>query len=356
MTANIFGDRFIGYREPAWHKLGTVFTSPITASEALTLAGLGYNVIKAPIYTNVPAPIPGWPDAAINVSLDDRYAIVREPTGDDQLYRCFGVVSSQYEVVQNIEIAAYLDTLIGSWPVETAGALGYGETIFFVLDAGMCSIGGEDVHQYFLVTDTKDGKTAMRLAFTPVRVVCQNTLASGTASATVLQWLEHTSDVNVQFGYRMKLLSTLQGIQGTTMANFQKMAEAILSAEAAREVFCQAYPIPKRPGKATLLDELTQKDTDGFGTLYEEMTAAQAQWEAACERALSLRSDADLMLQSMNTDNGSLANTAWYVYNAVTDCEDHRDGPDTMFASTLWGDRAQVKVRAFQSAMATISK
>ena len=356
MTANVFGERFAGRNTPAWHKLGTVFTTPITASDALKLAGLNFNVVKSPIYSNVPSPLPGWPEAAINVELDNHFAIIREPTSDDQLFRCFGIVSNQYEVIQNAQIAEYLDTLVGTWPVETAGALGYGETIFFSLDAGLTSIGGEEIHQYFLATDTKDGKTAMRLAFTPVRVVCQNTLTAGTASATVLQWLEHTSDVQNQFAYRIKLLSNLQAIQGTTMANFQKMAEAILSAEAAREVFTQAYPMPKRPGKASLLDELTKKDTDGFGTLYEEMTSAQAQWVAACERCATLRVDAGTMLETMNDQNGALANTAWYVYNAVTDNEDHRDGPDTMFASALWGDRAQAKVRAYQNAMAIITK
>jgi chlorite dismutase len=168
--------------------------------------------------------------------------------------------------------------------------------------------------------------------------------------------LAHTSDVNAQLAYRMQLLTKLQSIQGTTLANFQQMANAVLSAEAAKNVFTMAYPMPKRPGKASLLDELSQHDTQEYGSLYEEMTSAQEQWIAACERANSLRSDAGIMLETMNEQNGALANTAWYVYNAVTDCEDHRDGPESMFASALWGDRAQVKVRAFQSAMATITK
>lgn len=356
MTANIFGNRFIGYREPAWHQLGTVFTDRPTASEAVRRASLDYTVIKSPLYTAVCAPFPGFPDAVMNVEIDDRFAIVREPTVGDEFYRTFGIVSGQYEMVQNVDIATYLDQLVGQWPVETAGALGYGETVFFVLDAGMCSIGGEDVHQYFVVCDVKDGKTALRFAFTPVRIVCQNTLASGTASAAVLQWLAHTSDVNAQLAYRMQLLTKLQSIQGTTLANFQQMANAVLSAEAAKNVFTMAYPMPKRPGKASLLDELSKHDTQEYGSLYEEMTSAQEQWIAACERAKTLRFDAEEMLETMNDQNGALANTAWYVYNAVTDCEDHRDGPESMFASALWGDRAQVKVRAFQSAMATITK
>ena len=38
MPASIFGDRFVGFREPAWHGIGTTFTDHITVSEAVERA------------------------------------------------------------------------------------------------------------------------------------------------------------------------------------------------------------------------------------------------------------------------------------------------------------------------------
>lgn len=38
MTANLFGERFLGNREPAWHGLGMVFTESLTAVEAIRLS------------------------------------------------------------------------------------------------------------------------------------------------------------------------------------------------------------------------------------------------------------------------------------------------------------------------------
>jgi phage/plasmid-like protein (TIGR03299 family) len=352
MTANVFGERFIGRDTPAWHQLGTVFTTPISAKQAVVAAKLGYKVQIAPLSAgvdDVSNPISG---VLTGIHIPNRFGLMREPTPDDPEWRCFGLVSDMYHQVDNYQIAEYLESLVGEWPVETAGALGYGETIFFSLDAGMTDVAGEDVHQYFLMTDTKDGKTSMRMAFTPVRVVCQNTLSIGTAAATVLQWLPHTSETDAKLAYRMKLLTKLQSIKGTTMINFQRMAKSILSDEAIGKVIGAAYPLPNRPGKAALLDEITEKDAADYGTLYEEMTSAQDQWAYYCERALSYRVRAMDILTKMNEENGKLANTPWYVYNAVTDNEDHRDGPASLFSSALWGDRARTKVRAYQMALA----
>ena len=35
MAANIFGERFFGRRQPAWHRIGTVMNTDATVSEAM---------------------------------------------------------------------------------------------------------------------------------------------------------------------------------------------------------------------------------------------------------------------------------------------------------------------------------
>ena len=46
MPASIFGERFVGFRQPAWHGLGTVFEDRITVSEAVSRANLGFEIHK----------------------------------------------------------------------------------------------------------------------------------------------------------------------------------------------------------------------------------------------------------------------------------------------------------------------
>ena len=125
MAHNLFGSRFLGRQEPAWHKLGEVFTDPISVSDAVLQAGLGYEVHLENLYVGDDyTPIPS------------HKAIVRQPTDDDPQRQVFGLASNSYKIIQNTELGKILDPLAKTWPVETVGALGKGETMFLSLDAG----------------------------------------------------------------------------------------------------------------------------------------------------------------------------------------------------------------------------
>ena len=55
MTANIFGERFAGFRTPAWWDIegAHVFDTPLTAQEAFAQAGMGYAIEKYPVYYKI---------------------------------------------------------------------------------------------------------------------------------------------------------------------------------------------------------------------------------------------------------------------------------------------------------------
>jgi hypothetical protein len=129
MPASIFGSRFTGKREPAWHGLGTVFEDAPLASEAIVRSGMDYVVAKCPLFIDTP-----W--GPMNPEAGDagaKFALVRQPVADDMEPRLFGVCSADYEVVQNTELAEILDPLTRRWPVETAACLGLGETVLVTL-------------------------------------------------------------------------------------------------------------------------------------------------------------------------------------------------------------------------------
>jgi hypothetical protein len=57
MPASIFGSRFTGRREPAWHGLGTVFEDAPLASEAIVRSGMDYVVVEGSDYRESRDPI-----------------------------------------------------------------------------------------------------------------------------------------------------------------------------------------------------------------------------------------------------------------------------------------------------------
>jgi hypothetical protein len=92
-----------------------------------------------------------------------------------------GVVGNDYEVVQNVNAFDFFDAIVGGKDgilYETAGALGKGERIFITAKLpDYIRIGRDDlIKQYLFLTTSHDGYGSITAAFTPIRIVCQNTL------------------------------------------------------------------------------------------------------------------------------------------------------------------------------------
>jgi phage/plasmid-like protein (TIGR03299 family) len=358
MTANIFGERFLGLREPAWHGLGTVVQEDISVSDAFTKVGMNYNVIKAPMMANIQLS----EKSSVGIPTG-KFAIVREHTVDDPQYRIFGTCSNDYEIVQNSEIARLLDPLSEQWKVETVGAIDDGKTIFVTLDAGETVVKSiarnhqkraEDmIAKYFLITETKDGGSAMKFAFTPVRVVCQNTLVSGLRAAVVSSQLTHRTGIRNEMEWRIKLLTSLTKAENIVMANMQRLATAVLDNTQLVQIVNAAYPTPKKSSKAELLTnfENPEEELAEYTELLGELTEAQASFEYWVNRADVYRQGAMELLGKFNDEHAPFANTAWAAYNAVVETEDYRFGKSNVAASTLWGARAAAKKRAFAAAL-----
>jgi phage/plasmid-like protein (TIGR03299 family) len=92
--------------------------------------------------------------------------------------RILGVVSDRYKVVQNHEAFAFTDTLLGEGvKYETAGSLYDGKKIWLLAKLpDKYIIEGEQIEPYLIFSNSHDGSSSIKVAMTPIRVVCQNTL------------------------------------------------------------------------------------------------------------------------------------------------------------------------------------
>ena len=155
---------YVGDQVP-WHNLGSRLDAPATAAEAIDAAGLDFEVGLSPLSTAEGTPVPR------------RKAVVRRDNGE-----VIGVVGDGYVPVQSREAFGFLDAVAadGAIRYHTAGSLRRGERVWLLgkLCGQIRVKGSEDVtEKYLLLSNSHDGSSALRVFFTPIRVLCANTLA-----------------------------------------------------------------------------------------------------------------------------------------------------------------------------------
>lgn len=176
MSANV--ETMFSVRETPWHKLGIVIESAPTSKDAIILAGLNWNVVQKPVYTSSGI-IPGY---KANVRDYDE--------------KILGLVTDRYRIVQNTEAFEFTDALLGEGvKYETAGSLASGKRVWLLARMETTTITDEKIDPYLVFTNSHDGTGAIRVALTPVRVVCQNTLNLAMKNASRHWSAVHTGDI-----------------------------------------------------------------------------------------------------------------------------------------------------------------
>ena len=178
MAANVESMFYV--RETPWHGLGTKVQEASTSKDALILAGLDWHVVQEPVYTGQNELVQGY---KANVRDSDR--------------KVLGVVTDRYKIVQNEEAFSFTDALLGEGVrYETAGSLQGGKSVWLLAHLPHeYIISGERISPYLLFSNTHDGSGAVKVAITPIRVVCCNTLNLALQTAKRSWSMNHTGNV-----------------------------------------------------------------------------------------------------------------------------------------------------------------
>lgn len=361
MAHEIFNDRFFGFRIPAWHGLGTVFEdAQMTAVRAIEEGGLDYAVQKHPIVIDTE-----WGP------LDTgKLALVREPLADDPTPRIFATgLDKNYGLLQNRQIAEMVEDISKTWPVETVGALGYGERIFLTLRVGGTEVGGSELQEFLMLHEAKDGSGAINIKYTTVRVVCSNTLQMALDNGLDAVKLSHTGDVAERMKFELDLMSQLRRATDSVRETLVSLAELRITEEQASGIFKAALPEPAKP-RPFRFANITPDTVDG--KLYirerERAEAAHKEWESTRNRRNEFREAYGELYAKLNDEFPQAAGTAWHAINAVTELADHRAGAvvdevserfavseQRRYESVLFGDRAREKAGAVAEALRLLS-
>jgi phage/plasmid-like protein (TIGR03299 family) len=276
-------ESFASFREPAWHKLGTVFDHEVTSSsEMLELAGLaGWNVRLEEITL---------PDGYTS-ALTPSFRVVRDhPTNGNP--DVLGVVGQRYNVYQNEEMYDFADSLLDGARWETGGSLKNGSVVFgslalereTVLDPNGVS---DVVNNYILVSSSHDGSTALQASVTPVRVVCANTLAIALKGAKQTFKIRHTQAMDGKVAAAREALGLAHSYLDAFDLEAKALFETSVNDKMFNDIILAAYPKPEKDAKGSF--KKWENKVSELNTIYRGET------------------------------NGMIADTAWGAYNALTE-------------------------------------
>lgn len=268
---------FSANRVVPWHGLGTVVNDAPDSYDALRLAGLDWKVISTPIYTN-------------GNKIDNYVANVRDSDGS-----VLGVVSNKYDIVQNRDAFDFTDSLINTGNVryETAGSLKGGKTVWLLAKLPSVSILGDDVDQYLVFMNSHDGKGAVKVFCTPVRVVCNNTLSMALNKASRCWSFKHMGNIELKLEEARMTLSRAENYIKALSSEADILANTSITNDKVNNIIEMLFPITG------------------------DMTDRQIK---------SAEYNRDALVKCYNADDiKKFQNTQWGLVNALSDFVSHTD-------------------------------
>jgi phage/plasmid-like protein (TIGR03299 family) len=178
MAAAIEQMMFVG--ATPWHGLGNQVDSDITVADAIVAAGLDWEVGLKDLQTVDGVPV-------------NHRATYRKTDGS-----ILGVVGPRYTPLQNRDSFDWFQPFLdaGECALHTAGSLHSGQKVWVLAQLNRDNseiVPGDEVSKFILLSNSHDGTTAIRVGYTPIRVVCANTLAwAHSSSDSKLIRIRHT--------------------------------------------------------------------------------------------------------------------------------------------------------------------
>ena len=240
-------------REKPWHGLGTEVTEAPSSMDALIYAGLNWEVEQKNVYAEDGRLIPGY---KANTRTTDNTTL--------------GIVSDRYKVVQNEDAFQFTDDLLGEGVTyETAGALQGGRKVWMLAKIPhRYIIAGDEITPYLVVMNSHDGSSGIKVAMTPVRVVCQNTLNLALKSAKRTWASKHTENVLTRVHAARETLWLAETYMGELGHSIDDLSQIKLTDKKVMELMQEFFPVTEdlpeiqRKNNLRLLEDLKRRYFD----------------------------------------------------------------------------------------------
>lgn len=301
-----------------WHGLGQVLENPPTVADAIRQAGLDWEVGFYPMTISLPGGA---------TELAAHRAVYRKDTG-----KVLGEVGPRYVPLQNSKKFEWFQPFVegGLATLETAGSLDEGRKTWVL--AKLCKpnaeiIPGDEIVKFLLLSDSFDGTMAVRVGFSPVRVVCANTLGMAHRDReSKLLRIRHSGRTAQALEVAREAVNLADATFEATAEQYRKLAR------------CRVNPSDLRKYVQVVLGlQPTEKSGDKLSTRAENIIAD-----------ILARAD-----HGLGTGIKDVPGTWWAAFNAVTEFTSHVRGSDAgRRLDSLWfGSGQKINDQALATAL-----
>jgi phage/plasmid-like protein (TIGR03299 family) len=299
--------------ETPWHGLGNRVADNLTPEEMLVAAGLDWQVLRASMMAKHGDDI---------IETDEFGVLIRDVDG-----KILGPCGRSYVPVQNRDVFKFFDKFVkaGDMSMNTAGSLDGGRQVWGLANIrqGFTLPGGDEVQGHLLISHPHQWGKSLTIMFTPIRVVCNNTLTMALGIDGQRFRMPHVRefDMDVQQAAEEALgLATAQLVEFEDTSN--RLAQAQYHEDDFKKFLCQVF----QP------------------TLPVEDVTDMTKWNRTVNNVHQL----------VGTQPGAdmSAGSWWSALNAVTYFVDHKAGRDrdSSLKSAWFGPRSALKRRALDLA------
>jgi phage/plasmid-like protein (TIGR03299 family) len=319
-------DHMFSVKRVPWHGLGTVLEDNPSTDDALIAAKLNWHVACEELFT------------ADGEEVTHR-AVRRLDTRE-----ILGVVGPDWEPLQNDEGFAVFNELVAKRDLclETAGSLKNGRRVWILAKVNVpcAEIGKDDIcNPYVLLSNAHDGSQALRFGFTPIRVVCNNTLtAAHESGASKLIRCLHTKNIKETVESLRDMMDLAKRTFEFTWEQYRYLAGKGCSEQDLLRYVRKVFKIEEQINEPHLRE------------LVRSVTGALPSETENTKRV-------DTILTIFNSSEGSqiasTRNTWWTAYNAVNEYLLHDKGRSSEARiNSLWfGDGKSIDKRALEEAL-----
>jgi len=317
---------FVG--ETPWHGLGNRIDDAPSIADGIKKAGLDWSVRTEPVYCKIDRGLVGIDGKPL---LQETKAPAQAVIRDNGAV--LGVVGERYHPLQNIEAFNFFDRFIeaGEASLETAGSLSDGKKIWVlarIKDGDRDVTANDTVRAFIMLSNSHDGTTAVRVGFTPVRIVCANTLAMAhNNGASALMRVKHTASVK---------------------ANLDLIRETMVVARRSFEANVEQYAALARK-------ELNQKDVL---TYVQRVFEIEGKTPDDISSRMTNQIEKVLYLAEYGRgQQGTKGMTLWKLYNGMTEFLTHEvtENADKRYASLWFGANGDKNKKALDIALAMVA-
>ena len=319
--------------KPAWHKLGTVIDFTLPPREAFRMAKADWEVNAAPIYTPDMQEIPGY------------RAITRNDNGT-----VLSVQKESYSIVQNEQLIRIAEALHEEATMDAVVVLNEGRKVAFTAKVNNVEgevVKGDPVYQYLVGCTSHDGTVAFQVMFSPIRVVCQNTLSAALGQATSRRGrkfsIRHTANASLLISRLPELIDVRRQQFLGGMEELKAMAAKPCTSAQFR-AYCQEV-------FADQLNGMTNDKRGDKSTARPKVLEDLAAWDSVANKFHG---------HGIGFDIPGVQGTMWGAYQAITEYFSHDAGRSKdaneaarqRLESLYWGPAAATITKAHQLALA----